>query len=208
MTTPAPPATLLERLEQQRLVAIVRAPEAATAAARIERLLHAGAQVVEISLSTPDALSALARLLPVARAASALLGVGTVLTAAQLDAAADAGASFAVTPTTDPDVMTAAERRDMPIVPGAATPTEVHRASMLGATAVKLFPASLWSLRAFTDLRQVFPGVLFVPTGGVSAQDAPQWIEAGALAVGLGSAVTNPDADLRGLLSRLQETCP
>ena len=205
MSTPTPSTDLLRRLEDQRLIAIIRASDADTAAARVQHLVAIGVALVEISLSTPDALETLQSLSASGGASPSLLGVGTVLTAEDLHRAADAGARFAVTPTTDPEVLGAAVERDIPIIPGAATPSEIQRAVVLGATAVKLFPASLWSLEAFGDLRQVFPTVAFVPTGGIDAVQAPRWVGAGAIAVGLGSAVTSADADLADLLDRLQE---
>ena len=205
MTTSTPSADLLRRLEDQRLVAIIRAPDADTATSRVEKLVASGVSLVEISLSTPGALETLQSFSLSGAASPSLLGVGTVLTAADLHRAADVGARFVVTPTTDPEVLGAAMERDMPIIPGAATPSEIQRAIVLGATAVKLFPASLWSLKAFGDLRQVFPTVAFVPTGGIDAVQAPRWVGAGAIAVGLGSAVTSADADVADLLDRLRQ---
>ena len=207
MSTPTRSAQLLRLLQDQRLVAIIRAPDADMAVSRVEQLWAAGVQLVEISLSTPEAFSAL-RTLSASGRGGRWLGAGTVLTATDLHGAADAGARFAVTPTTDPEVLGAAAERGTPIMPGAATPTEVQRAVALGATAVKLFPASLWTFRAFGDLRQVFPGVPFVPTGGIDAGQAPRWIDEGAVAVGLGSAVTARGVDVADLLERLRGAQP
>lgn len=208
MSAPTSSAKLLRLLQDQRLVAIIRAPDAEMAESRVEQLWAAGVQLVEISLATPDALAALRALSASGRRGRRLLGAGTLLTAKDVHAAADAGARFAVTPTTDPEVLGAAAESGLPIIPGAATPTEVQRAVALGATAVKLFPASLWTLRAFGDLRQVFPRVPFVPTGGIDAGQAHRWIDAGAVAVGLGSAVTAPDAHVADLLQRLRGAHP
>jgi 2-dehydro-3-deoxyphosphogluconate aldolase / (4S)-4-hydroxy-2-oxoglutarate aldolase len=191
-----------DRLEALRLIGIIRAPDPHTASDHVARLVHGAVSVVEVSLSTPGALEAIGRS---ARdhAEDAIVGVGTVLTVEELHASVDAGARFVVTPTTDAAVLAAAVERQVPIVPGAATPSEVHRAVAGGAAAVKLFPASLWSVGAFQDLRTVFPAVAFVPTGGISVASAPDWIAAGAVAVGLGSALTSADTDVAGLLRDL-----
>ena len=191
-----------KRLERQRLIGIIRAADARTAIDHVDRLVGTGLDLVEVSLSTPGALEAI-ELGRRTHGEAALIGVGTVLTVQDLHASVDAGARFVVTPTTDAAVLAAAAERRIPIVPGAATPSEVHRAVTGGAAAIKLFPASLWSVGAFRDLRTVFRDVAFVPTGGVSVTSAPAWIAAGAVAVGLGSALTSDATDVAGLLRDL-----
>lgn len=198
---------LRRRLRSERLVAIIRTTDAATATGRATDLLAAGASLVEISLSTPQATNAISEIASSSSSSttpSALIGVGTVLTVEQLHLATDAGAQFTVTPTTNVDVLRAAHQCGMPIIAGAATPTEIDLAISHGAAAVKLFPASLWTLQAFTDLRQVFPDVAFVPTGGIDADRAKKWIDAGAAAVGLGSALTSPDRDISETIDALR----
>lgn len=198
-------ARLLDVLGRQRVLGIVRAPDTDAAALRLGLMINAGLEAVEVSLSTPGALDVVASTLAgaVGSGSGAVVGVGMVFSAAELDAAGDAGAQFVVTPTTDTGVLAAARARGLPVVCGAATPTEVRTALDGGALAVKLFPAGLWPVSAFKDLRGVFETVPFVPTGGIGVDDARSWIDAGALAVGMGSALTSGDVDVAALLRTL-----
>lgn len=202
MTQPSPSATpLLDALRRCPVVGIVRAPDAATAVAHVHRIVAAGVAAVEVSLATPEALDAIRQLAATYHATQpptggVLVGVGTVLHPDELRAAVEAGARYVVTPTTDPEVLAAARDLGVPVIAGAATPSEIQQALRGGAAAIKLFPASLWSIRAFTDLRTVFCDTPFVPTGGIGHDDAAAWLEAGALAVGVGSALTSGRLDL------------
>lgn len=198
---PASATPLLDALHRCPVVGIVRAPDADTAVTHVHRIVDAGVEAVEVSLSTPDALVAIRQLAaryhtiePVRD--PVLVGVGTVMYPDQLRTAVQAGARYVVTPTTDLEVLAIARQLEVPVVAGAATPTEIQQALSSGATAIKLFPASLWSIPAFADLRTVFPETRFVPTGGVGRDDAAAWLEAGALAVGVGSALTSGRLDV------------
>lgn len=175
----------------QRVVAVVRAGDAATARAAATQLLDAGLRAVEISLTTPAALDVIDDLrVP----DGAFLGAGTVLDEVSAVAAVRAGASFLVTPTLAPDVIAAARRYGVPTVPGVSTPTDALRAMEAGADLVKLFPGSAWSPRALRNVLAALPQLALVPTGGMSVADAPAYLEAGAVAVGLGSSLTSGDA--------------
>lgn len=202
---------LFAALRRCPIVGIVRAEDADAAVAHVHSIVGSGVAAVEISLSTPDALAAIEHLHRSdagIRDGATLLGAGTVMTPEQLRAAVAAGARFVVTPTTDPDVLAAARELRIPIIPGAATPTEVQRANLGGAAAVKLFPASLWSIRAFRDLRTVFTDTAFVPTGGIGAGEVDSWLAAGAMAVGLGSALTSGSLDVAHLLREIERPTP
>jgi 2-dehydro-3-deoxyphosphogluconate aldolase / (4S)-4-hydroxy-2-oxoglutarate aldolase len=108
-------------------------------------------------------------------------------------AAVDAGARFVVSPGLDEGVVSEAARLGIASMPGAATPTEVMRARSLGADFVKLFPASAYGPEHLRAIRVVFPDVAFVPTGGIDAQSAAGWFDAGATALAVGSALTSGD---------------
>lgn len=209
MTQGGAPGDLLAALRRRPVIGIVRARDGAAARQHLDTMIGAGLTAVEVSLATPGALQVVSQVAAsVARDRTpdhdVHVGVGTVMTVDELHASVDAGARFVVTPTTDAGVLAAAVERGVAIVPGAATPTEVQRAVAGGAVAVKLFPASLWSIAAFRDLRSVFPDVPFVPTGGVRDADAPAWLEAGAVAVGMGSALTSGELDIPELIDTLR----
>lgn len=178
---------VLAAIEQSAVIAIIRTNDAAAAIQAGIRLQQNGLDVIEVSLSTPGALSAVAHL---AREFPAItIGVGTVLKTADVARSADAGAQFVLSPVCDPEVIDTAHRSDLAVIPGCATPTDMHNATRTGAQAVKIFPASLWSPDSLSDLLVALPGLRCVPTGGVDLDSAGTWLEAGAFAVGLGSSL-------------------
>lgn len=188
-----------------RVVAIVRAADPLAAAHTTQALFDAGLSLVEVSLTTPNALGVIAgvaKRLP----SGCRLGAGTVLTDDDARAAVDAGADFLVTPAVTPAIETGAAL-GVPVLAGALTPTEVVAAVAAGATAVKLFPASLGGLAYFKALREPLPGVAFVPVGGIDPVLARAYLEAGAVAVGVGGPLLGDavrGGDLDGLRERAQ----
>ncbi|MEO3743978.1 bifunctional 4-hydroxy-2-oxoglutarate aldolase/2-dehydro-3-deoxy-phosphogluconate aldolase [Plantactinospora sp. B5E13] len=194
---------LPEALRQHRLLAVVRADDPDAALECVLVLAEAGIRLVEVSMTSKDAAGVLVR----ARAAlgpDAPLGAGTVLTEADVVQAEQAGASFVVTPGVVPAVAECV-RLGLPALVGALTPTEVVAASLAGATAVKLFPASLGGPAYLSALREPFPEVPFVPFGGVDTGSAPGYLAAGALAVGVGTPLLGDaprGGDLAGLRLR------
>jgi 2-dehydro-3-deoxyphosphogluconate aldolase/(4S)-4-hydroxy-2-oxoglutarate aldolase len=182
-------------LADQRLVAIVRGGDA-RAAVRI--LFEAGVRLVEVSLTSPDALEVITDL-AVEAPEDGWLGVGTIRTPADVDDALAAGATFAVSPATTGAVR-ASVAAGLPVLAGVLTPTEVETALGFGADAVKLFPASLGGVDYLKALRAPFPDVPFVPVGGVGLVEAVAYLDAGAVAVGVGSPLLGKDLD--GLADR------
>jgi 2-dehydro-3-deoxyphosphogluconate aldolase/(4S)-4-hydroxy-2-oxoglutarate aldolase len=192
----------LDELRAARLIAIVRGADCAAALASTLTLAEEGMGFIEVSLTTAGALDVIRR----ARAAlgpDAWLGAGTVVSAADAEAAVAAGASFIVTPALGPGV-DAAVARGLPVVAGALTPTEVVSAEAAGAAAVKLFPASSGGVRYLRALRDPFPATPFVPVGGVDEDAAREYLAAGAIAIGVGSPLLG-DAAAGGPLSGLRE---
>lgn len=194
---PAPSAILRDT----GVVAVLRARHARDYAPVIESLQLGGVVSIELTLSTPGVWDELPLLLD--RFSEAVeIGVGTVTTAAEAEAALDLGAAYIVTPITEPDVITACTRRGVPVFPGGLTPTELHTGWKLGATAVKVFPASTVGPGYVSQLRGPFPDIQVVPSGGVEIDDVPAWIRAGALAVSLGGPLLG-DAFKGGSLAEL-----
>jgi 2-dehydro-3-deoxyphosphogluconate aldolase/(4S)-4-hydroxy-2-oxoglutarate aldolase len=150
--------------------------------------------MVELTFTTPDVLTHLRRAAETAGSTGALVGVGTVLTAPDADAAIDAGARFLVTPGLRPAVAEVAVRRGVPVFLGAFTPSEVAQAVDLGSTAVKIFPAGRLGAGYLRDLHGPYPGVALLPSGGIGAGNAAEFLDAGALAVCAGTSVVPPQA--------------
>jgi len=191
----------LSVLARERLLVIIRGTDPAAAIQAALVLLESGIRILEVSLVTTDALRVIAA---VARRAPAgcVVGAGTVLTREDVARAQEAGARFMVTPALTESVAESVAR-GIPVFAGALTPTEVVTAMSLGATAVKVFPASIGGPTYLRALRDPFPGVPFVPVGGVDATLAAEYLAAGAVAVGVGSPLVG-DAARGGDLDALR----
>lgn len=162
----------------------------------VGELADAGVRVFEITMDGPDAPVALGA----CRAAlpqSCVVGAGTVRSVAQLRAAMDSGAQFGVSPVLQPEVVAAARDAGLPFMPGAYTPTEADAAWRAGATFVKLFPASSFGPTHIREMRGPLTEIELIPTGGIDAANAASFLAAGAVAVGVGSAMVRADASGR-----------
>jgi 2-dehydro-3-deoxyphosphogluconate aldolase/(4S)-4-hydroxy-2-oxoglutarate aldolase len=182
---------VLEALRCHRVVAVVRQRGADSALAQVRTLLDAGLRVIEISLTTPGAWEAIEGLVAMcADRDDATPGVGTVHTPGEVYRAADLGAEFVVSPTLSRPVIEAARERGIATIPGCLTPTEMWQATQWGADAVKIFPASLWTPADLAGMLEALPSLRCVPTGSIVPGEVVQWLDAGALAVGMGSSLT------------------
>jgi len=187
MTSRARPA-LPEGITNSGVVAIARHLDPDRAIAVADALAGGGVRAFELTLNEPEA-EALRALEAVAgrRPANGLdIGAGTVLSIEAAGRAVDAGATFLVMPHLDVELVAWAAERGIPALPGCATPTEALAAWRAGAAAIKLFPASVAGPGFIRELHGPFPDIPVVPTGGVTLDNAPAFIAAGAVAIGLG----------------------
>lgn len=179
---------VLGALAEARFVPVIRAPSADLAVRAAHALVRGGCRLVEVTFTTPDAAAAIARL----TAAGVAVGAGTVLDAETAATAISAGAAFVVSPHLAPEVLTACQARGVLAIPGALTPTEILAARRAGAEVVKVFPVcSVGGPRYLTLVGDPLPGIRFFPTGGVTLADAPAYLAAGAIAVGVASALAS-----------------
>lgn len=186
---------VVEALVDAGAIAIIRMQSAEKLAHAAGALREGGITAIEITMTTPNAL----RLIEETATAfsddeEVLIGVGSVLDGPTAQQAINAGATFVVSPILSAEMIETCHRYDVPAMPGAYTPTEVARAHELGADVVKIFPASTVGPDYFGALKGPMPHVKLMPTGGVSLENAGQWIEAGACAVGVGSALLDKEA--------------
>ncbi|NJQ00460.1 bifunctional 4-hydroxy-2-oxoglutarate aldolase/2-dehydro-3-deoxy-phosphogluconate aldolase [Streptomyces zingiberis] len=183
----------LSALAEDRVIAVVRAPEIPDAAALCDALRAGGIRWIEFTRTTPGLAAHLRRAVAGAEPGEAeRVGAGTVMTGEQARELIDAGARYLVTPGCRPAVARVASEAGVPVVMGALTPTEVGTALDLDAAAVKIFPARAHGPRYFRDLAGPFPGVPLVASGGVNAENAADFLAAGAHAVCAGSEVVPP----------------
>jgi 2-dehydro-3-deoxyphosphogluconate aldolase/(4S)-4-hydroxy-2-oxoglutarate aldolase len=190
------------RIEQLGLVPVVRAPSAEVALRAARAVFAGGIDVLEITMTVPDALAVLRRL-AAELGDRVVLGAGTVLDAEAARACIAAGAQFVVAPGLDLAVVRTAQELGKPVVPGALTPTEVITAWHAGADMVKVFPCSAVGGAAYIRaLKAPLPQVKLLPTGGVDRDTAADYIRAGASALGIGAALV----DVKALAQEGDET--
>ena len=179
------------------VIPVVRCDSADVAMAVAEAMVGGGLPVVEITMTVPSALDAIARLVRRYAGRTVLVGAGTVTDAATARRAIEAGADFIVSPAFVPEVNAAARAAGVAMIPGALTPTEILAAAK-DAELIKIFPAqAVGGAPYIRALRGPFPDLLFVPTGGVDLTNVGDFIRAGASAVGVGSELVSRDAVAR-----------
>jgi 2-dehydro-3-deoxyphosphogluconate aldolase / (4S)-4-hydroxy-2-oxoglutarate aldolase len=185
MTLMAGANEAVDRIRAERVVAVLRrVPEVD---AVVDEVAAAGIRVVEITLDSEDALGTIERLR--ARPGLTVLA-GTVRTPEDAEAAVAAGAEACVAPGLVPAMVERCRRLGVPAIPGALTPTEIEAALALGVELVKLFPGSLAGPGYVRDVLAPLAGLPLMVTGGVDSTNAGEFIAAGAVAVGVGSALT------------------
>ena len=181
------------------LVAILRGLEANRAAEVGRTLFDAGFRLLEVPLNRPGALEGIASLCALALP-GVLVGGGTMLSAADVDAVHAAGGRMMVAPNCDPAVIAHAAALGMLTAPGVATPTEAFAALRAGAMALKLFPAETIGVAGLKALLSVLPaGTPLWPVGGVTPQSIEPWVRAGASGFGIGSQLFRPGTSLAAL---------
>ena len=185
---------VLKRIEQVGVIPVVRATSSDEAIAVAEAIGEGGIPLLEITLTVPGAVGVIAELSK-RYGNDVLVGAGTVLDAEAARACIDAGAQFVVSPALNLQTIEQCRKEDVPIFPGALTPTEVVTAWQAGADAVKVFPCSaVGGAKYLRALKAPLPQIKLVPTGGVSLTTAKDFIAAGAWALGVGADLVNTRA--------------
>lgn len=180
------------RLRQLPLVAILRGINAPEASAIVGALIEQGFGLIEVPLNSPAPFDTLEEIVD-RFGEQAMIGAGTVITVEQVHRIADIGCKLVVSPNCNTDVISAARRRHLAVVPGIVTPTEALVAIAAGATALKLFPAEGFSPAYLKAMKAILPpDVLVLPVGGISPGNIAPWIAAGAAGFGLGSGLYRP----------------
>lgn len=188
---------VLELISKTRLVAIIRLDDLSQAIQLSKALLDAGVIIQEFTLSNPKALDALAQVkaaLPAFSSGQAALGLGSVRSVDEAQAAIKAGAQFVVTPITKVEVIEVCKNAGLPIMPGAFTPTEIAAAYEAGADVVKVFPARALGPGYIKDVLAPMPYLKLMPTGGVDLDNMAHFFKAGAVSVGVGGNLLDKKA--------------
>jgi 2-dehydro-3-deoxyphosphogluconate aldolase/(4S)-4-hydroxy-2-oxoglutarate aldolase len=183
-----------ERIEDSGVVAVLRGVPAEQGPAVADAVVDGGVSALEVTAESPDAMAMLETLSERYSDEPVSVGVGTVIDSETARAAQLAGASFVVCPTFDPDVVEICNRYDTLVAPGVFTPTEAQRAFEAGADLLKIFPAKTGGPAHVAALSGPLPQLPLIPTGGVGPENAGEYIDAGAVAVGAGSAIVSDAA--------------
>ncbi|MDQ2944285.1 MAG: bifunctional 4-hydroxy-2-oxoglutarate aldolase/2-dehydro-3-deoxy-phosphogluconate aldolase [Candidatus Dormibacteraeota bacterium] len=181
---------MTESIAPEGVIAIVRTKETELAAPLAEAIVSGGISSIEVALTTPNAFETIAELVT-RLAGRALVGAGTVRTVTDAVGAIDAGARFLVAPDFNAKVLEYAREAHIPYVPGALTPSEVGSVLAAGVEMIKIFPAVRMGPAYLRDLMGPFPQLRPVATGGIDFSNAADFLRAGAVALGVGSALTN-----------------
>jgi 2-dehydro-3-deoxyphosphogluconate aldolase / (4S)-4-hydroxy-2-oxoglutarate aldolase len=184
---------LTAAIERAGVVAVIRMNDPKKVQAVVDAIAEGGVQAIEVTMTVPGAIDLIAALAP-RMPAGFLFGAGTVLDAATAARVIDVGAQFIVSPVFRTSLITACHERGVPVTPGCFTPTEILDAWDAGADIVKVFPATALGPGYIKDVRAPLPHVKLMPTGGVTVDNAGEWIKAGAVAVGVGSALLDTNA--------------
>lgn len=184
-------------IEATGVVAVIRLKDPGKLRAVVDALVEGGVRALEVTMTVPGAIELMAALAPTLPEGF-LLGAGTVVDADTARRAISAGARFVVGPVFRPDVIAACHDLGIAAMPGCFSPTEILAAWEAGADVVKVFPATALGPGFLKDIRGPLPHVKLMPTGGVTVENAGDWIRAGAVAVGAGTALLDTQAIAAG----------
>ncbi len=185
--------TALDIIAKNRIVAIVRLDDLSAAKHITDALIAGGIRAIEFTLTNTAAVPTIAEIVRLVDD-SVAIGAGSVINPEQVRAVADAGAQFVVSPVCKRDVIDACLAINLPTMPGAFTPSEIQQAWEWGASVVKVFPANHLGKRYIKDVLAPLPHLRLLPTGGINAENMREFLDYGAFALGVGSALINNEA--------------
>jgi 2-dehydro-3-deoxyphosphogluconate aldolase / (4S)-4-hydroxy-2-oxoglutarate aldolase len=196
---------VIRRIGEIGIVPVVRAATVEDATRAVEAICAGGIPILEITMTVPNAISVIRQVVR-EHGSAALIGAGTVTTGEQAEQCIRAGAEFLVSPGMSTHVLAVAQACAKLAIPGALTPTELMHAQDNGAKLIKLFPCgNVGGAKYLQSLRGPFPHVALIPTGGVSASNAADYIAAGAFALGVGGDLINAAALREGNLAKITQ---
>lgn len=175
------------------VIAVIRMKDRNKLLKVVEAISAGGVKCIEITMTVPGAVDMI-RELSGKVAKDVILGAGTVTDVKTANDVIDAGARFVVGPVLNTDIIALSKKRGVVVMPGCFSPTEIHAAWKAGADIVKVFPATSLGPRYFKDIAGPFPDIRLMPTGGVTIDNVGEWIQAGAVAVGIGSDLLDKKA--------------
>jgi len=200
-----PKVELIQELVKNGIVAVIRRIPDEAVERVADSLLDGGVTALEVTLDSPSAFLWISKLSERFKG-RALIGAGTVLDAESARMAISSGADFLLSPTLQPEVIRTGLRYGKIVIPGVMTPTEILSAAELGADLVKIFPASSLGVQFIKDIKNVFPYISVIPTGGVNLDNAADFIQAGASALGVGGNLVDKKAIENSDFGKIRDT--
>ena len=195
---------VLKIILASKVIAVIRMPDTEKLARVVEAVWRGGVRAIEITMTTPSALEIITDQVR-SKPPGTLIGAGTVLDALTAEKVIRAGAEFVVSPITNFAMIEACRLNETFVAPGALSPTEIMAAWERGADVVKVFPATSVGPKYFQDLKGPLPQVRLMPTGGVSIENAREFIRSGACCVAIGTALLDKKAVAAGDWDALTE---
>ncbi len=182
--------SILNKIINNKVIAVIRSTTSDDLSPFIDVIVESGINSIEITLTTPNALSIIKQL-RLNYKSSILLGAGTVTDLDSAKKSLDAGAEFIVSPIYNFEVINYLKKNRFPIISGAFSPTEIYNSYHAGVDMIKIFPANLLGLENFKSIQGIMPNLLLMPTGGLTSKNARNWLDAGADVLGIGSSLIN-----------------
>src|ERR1035437_9011592 len=183
----------LDKLSRIGAIAVIRMSDSEKLKRICEAIHKGGVSAIEITMTTPNALEVIENLSKT-MGGEIVIGVGTVIDPQTAIDAINAGAEFVVSPFFKKEIVDTVKKLNIPVMPGAFTPTEIQTAYENGADIIKVFPADILGMAFFKAIKAPMPYLKLMPTGGVTLTNAGEWLKAGACAVGVGTALLDKKA--------------
>lgn len=181
---------IIEKIRETGIVPVIRADSHKNAQVIIKALIAGGIDVLEVTMTIPNAVELIEQLTSDYKG-TAVIGAGTVLDKQTAEKCIEAGAKFIVSPILDLETVSFCNQNEIAILPGALTPTEIFAAQKAGADLIKVFPVSaMGGVSYLKALKTVLPQIKFVPTGGITLENAVDYVKSGAFAIGIGGELT------------------
>ena len=182
--------SILNKIINNKVIAVIRSTTSDDLSPFIDVIVESGINSIEITLTTPNALSVIKQLKSYYKG-SILIGAGTVTNLNSAKKALDVGAEYIVTPVLNMEVIDYVKKSRFPVISGAFSPTEIYNSFHAGSDMIKIFPANLLGIENFKSIQVIMPKLTLMPTGGISMENAREWLNAGADVLGIGSSLIN-----------------
>ena len=182
--------SILNKIINNKVIAVIRSTTSDDLSPFIDVIVESGINSIEITLTTPNALSVIKKLKSNYKG-SILIGAGTVTDLDSAKKALDVGAEYIVTPVLNMEVIDYVKKSRFPVISGAFSPTEIYNSFHAGSDMIKIFPANLLGIENFKSIQVIMPKLTLMPTGGISSENAREWLNAGADVLGIGSSLIN-----------------